>query len=153
MIAGGRDPDLRRRDTVGGLAALAAKGWIPEAVAAELTDHYRQHRDIEHRIQMVNDAQTHSLPKDAEGLTVIAQMMGQGDLPAWTSALKSRLERVHDLTESFFAPGEAAALPDLSDEAQRIIARWADYPALRSCLLYTSPSPLDLFTFRMPSSA
>ncbi|TRW97703.1 glutamine-synthetase adenylyltransferase [Paracoccus sp. M683] len=132
LIAGGRDPDLRVRDTVGGLAALAAKGWIPPEVAMELTDHYRQHRDIEHRIQMVNDAQTHTLPKDGEGLTVIAQMMGDADLPAWSARLKARLERVHELTESFFAPGEAGELPDLSEEAQKIIARWLDYPALRT---------------------
>ncbi len=132
LIAGGRDPDLRRRDTVGGLAALAAKGWIPPEVAAELTDHYRQHRDIEHRIQMVHDAQTHSLPKDHEGLQIIAEMMGEADVEAWSSRLKARLERVHELTESFFAPGEAGKLPDLSDEAKAIIARWADYPALRS---------------------
>ncbi|MFV0300760.1 MAG: glutamine-synthetase adenylyltransferase [Paracoccus sp. (in: a-proteobacteria)] len=132
LIAGGRDPDLRMRDTVGGLAALAAKGWIPAEVAAELTDHYRRHREIEHRIQMVNDAQTHSLPKDDEGIGTIAQMMGETDAAAWSDRLKTRLERVHELTESFFAPGEAAALPDLSDEARRIIARWSDYPALRS---------------------
>jgi glutamate-ammonia-ligase adenylyltransferase len=67
LIAGGRDPDLRVRGTVEGLARLAEKGWVPPDVAAELTDHYREHREIEHRIQMVNDAQTHDLPKDPEG--------------------------------------------------------------------------------------
>ncbi|MBK4217069.1 glutamine-synthetase adenylyltransferase [Paracoccus caeni] len=132
LIAGGRDPDLRLRDTVGGLAALAAKGWIPPEVAEELTAHYREHRDIEHRIQMVNDAQTHSLPKDAEGLRVIAAMMGEGDPDAFETRLKSRLERVHDLTESFFAPGETPDRPDLSEESRTIISRWQSYPALRS---------------------
>ncbi|MDO5704501.1 MAG: glutamine-synthetase adenylyltransferase, partial [Paracoccus sp. (in: a-proteobacteria)] len=132
LIAGGRDPDLRCRDTVGGLAALAAKGWVSQATADELTAHYREHREIEHRIQMVNDAQTHSLPKEAEGLAVIAALMGESDVDAWSARLLARLERVHELTESFFAPGEAAALPDLSDEARAIIDRWHTYPALRS---------------------
>ncbi|MBU3031428.1 putative nucleotidyltransferase substrate binding domain-containing protein [Paracoccus marinaquae] len=132
LIAGGRDPDLRSRDTVGGLAALAAKGWTSDEIARELTDHYRQHRDIEHRIQMVNDAQTHSLPKDREGLAVIAAMMGEADVDAWSARLKARLERVHDLTESFFAPGETGARPEMSPEAREIIDRWQGYAALRS---------------------
>lgn len=132
LIAGGRDPDLRCRDTVGGLKALAAKGWVPAPVAEELIDHYRQHRDIEHRIQMVNDAQTHNLPKDPSGLKVIAAMLGQADEQAWCDGLKSRLERVHELTESFFAPGEEADRPEMSPAAQEIIDRWPGYPALRS---------------------
>ena len=41
MIAGGRDPDLRVRGTVEGLAALADKGWVPPDVADVLTEHYR----------------------------------------------------------------------------------------------------------------
>ncbi|WP_111557614.1 [protein-PII] uridylyltransferase family protein [Paracoccus sediminilitoris] len=133
LIAGGRDPDLRVRDTVGGLAALAAKGWIPDAVAQELTDHYREHRDIEHRIQMVNDAQTHSLPKDGNGLRTIAALMGSGDPDGWQAALKARLARVHELTEEFFAPDEIKAeRPQMSPESQAIIDRWQGYPALRS---------------------
>ena len=132
LIAGGRDPGLRQRDTVGGLAALAEKGWIPEDVARELTDHYRHHRDIEHRIQMVNDAQTHSLPKDAAGVALIAAMMGRGDADAWCADLRARLERVHDLTETFFAPGEAVKRTPISAESQAIIDRWQTYPALRS---------------------
>ncbi|MDB6182404.1 putative nucleotidyltransferase substrate binding domain-containing protein [Paracoccus fistulariae] len=132
LIAGGRDPDLRLRDTVGGLRALSGKGWIPPEVADELIMHYREHRDIEHRIQMVNDAQTHSLPKDDHGLQTIAAMMGEGDPAAFADRLKTRLERVHELTESFFAPGESSDTPDISEETRQIIERWNTYPALRS---------------------
>lgn len=132
LIAGGRDHDLRLRDTVGGLAALSSKGWIPDDVAQELTAHYREHREIEHRIQMVNDAQTHDLPKSPEALKIIAAMMGEDDADAWAKRLKRRLERVHELTESFFAPGESRERPDLSEEAQAIMERWQSYPAMRS---------------------
>lgn len=133
LIAGGRDPDLRVRDTVGGLKALAAKGWIPEDVAQELIDHYREHRDIEHRIQMVNDAQTHSLPKDTDGLRIIAALTAEDDLDAWCGRLKSRLTRVHELTERFFAPDEARTeRPPLSEKSRAIIDRWQGYAALRS---------------------
>ncbi len=132
LIAGGRDADLRDRTTVGGLARLAEKGWIPPGVAEELTAHYREHREIEHRIQMVNDAQTHKLPGSAEGIDVIARMMGEADTDAWSARLLERLQRVETLTSDFFAPGEAADRPELSPEAQVIIERWRGYPALRS---------------------
>ncbi|MCV2868607.1 glutamine-synthetase adenylyltransferase [Defluviimonas sp. WL0002] len=132
LIAGGRDPDLRQRDTVGGLAALAWKGWITDDVATELTRHYREHREVEHRLQMVGDAQTHSLPVTAEGFDVIARMMGQGDTDAFRKALRDRLERVAELTESFFAPGEARDAPDLRPEMQQVVEGWRAYPALRS---------------------
>ncbi|MBW7056592.1 glutamine-synthetase adenylyltransferase [Paracoccus bogoriensis] len=133
LIAGGRDASLRLRDTVGGLRALAASGWVPQDVAEELIAHYRAHRDIEHRIQMVNDAQTHCLPRDPQGLAAIAALSAERDVQAWCAHLHQRLLRVHQLTEDFFAPGESAAsTPDLSDEARAIIARWQGYPALRS---------------------
>ncbi|WBU59532.1 glutamine-synthetase adenylyltransferase [Paracoccus albus] len=132
LIAGGRDPELRKRGTVDALAALAEKDWIPGDIAQELTDHYRQHRDIEHRIQMVNDAQTHELPKDRDGLENIANMSGSDDVDAWCQTLLDRLERVETLTDAFFAPSDGAALPELSDNAKTIIERWDGYAALRS---------------------
>lgn len=132
LIAGGRDPDLRVRGTVEGLARLAEKGWVPPDVAEELTAHYREHREIEHRIQMVNDAQTHALPNSAEGLETIARMMGEADTAAWSARLAGRLARVEALTGDFFAPGEQRARPKLSPEAEAMVERWRSYPALRS---------------------
>ncbi len=132
LIAGGRDPDLRVRGTVEGLARLAEKGWVPPDVARELTDHYREHREIEHRIQMVNDAQTHSLPSSAEGIDTIARMMGDADTAHWSARLEGRLERVEALTGDFFAPSERSTRPPLSPEAEAIVERWRTYPALRS---------------------
>ena len=132
LIAGGRDPDLRLRGTVPGLAALSEKAWVSAEVAGELTDHYRAHREVEHRIQMVHDAQTHDLPVTAEGIDRIARMMGIGDTGAFRAALKARLERVHELTEGFFAPGEAQAGPEVTAEMQGVIEGWRSYPALRS---------------------
>lgn len=131
LIAGGRDADLRDRTTVGGLAALAAKGWIPGAVAEELTTLYRAHREVEHRLQMVGDAQTHDMPVTGEGVARIAAFCGQAE-GAFREGLLDRLARVDALTEGFFAPGEVEALPELSDTARGIVEGWAQYPALRS---------------------
>ncbi|PFG64035.1 glutamate-ammonia-ligase adenylyltransferase [Thioclava sp. ES.031] len=132
LIAGGRDESLRDRTTVGGLRALAAKTWVPEDVAEELIDHYREHREIEHRLQMVGDAQTQILPGNEEGLARIAAMMGEADVARWRDRLRDRLERVEGLTNDFFAPDAAAERPDLSEAAREIVEGWTGYPALRS---------------------
>ena len=132
LIAGGRDPQLRQRDTVGGLVALASKGWVPEADAEELTRHYRAHREVEHRVQMVADAQTHDLPTTPEGFDRLAHMMGEGDTTKLREVLQTRLERVSELTEGFFAPGEAREGPEMSAETRDIVEGWRAYPAMRS---------------------
>jgi [glutamine synthetase] adenylyltransferase / [glutamine synthetase]-adenylyl-L-tyrosine phosphorylase len=131
LIAGGRDPSLRDRTTTGGLAALAAKGWVPGEVAGELTDLYRAHREVEHRLQMVNDAQTHSMPATGEGVARIAAFCGQ-DEAEFRRGLLDRLHRTDRLTEGFFTPGQTEAGPELSDAAQAITRGWESYPALRS---------------------
>ncbi|SOC00088.1 [protein-PII] uridylyltransferase family protein [Rhodobacter maris] len=145
LIAGGRDRDLRDRTTVGGLAKLAVKGWVPVDVARALTDHYRDHREIEHRIQMVNDAQTQVLPTSEEGLRRVACLMGEGDLADWSARLKARLEEVEALTSAFFTPGpEDGARPDLSEAAQALVEGWRAYPALRSeraCAIFRRIEP------------
>ncbi len=132
LIAGGRDPSLRSPDTVGGLAALAAAGWVPEEVAGDLTAAYRAHREVEHRLQMVQDAQTQILPATPEGWDRIARLCGTGDTGAFRAALKERLMAVHRLTEGFFAPGAAEAGPDLTPEMAAVVEGWRGYPALRS---------------------
>ena len=131
LISGGRDPDLRDRTTVGGLAVLAEKGWVPAEVAQELTTLYRAHREVEHRLQMVNDAQTHDLPVTAEGVARIAAFCGESDSD-FRSGLLDRIARVDTLTEGFFAPAEVEAGPELSEVAAEIVSGWMHYPALRS---------------------
>jgi len=131
LIAGGRDPDLRDPTTVGGLAVLAQKGWIPPEVADDLTRLYRAHREVEHRLQMVGDAQTHTLPVTAEGIARIAAFCGETEA-AFRAGLLQRLAAVDSLTEGFFAPAEAEAGPELSEAARAIVAGWQQYPALRS---------------------
>lgn len=133
LIAGGRDPDLRSARTTEGLAALASKGWIPQDVADQLTTHYVQHREIEHRLQMVQDAQTQKLPTSAEGFDRIARFMGMASTSEFRERLQARLGEVASLTEGFFAPDAPQTdEPELSEAAQNLIAGWHSYAALRS---------------------
>jgi len=133
LIAGGRHPELRVRGTVEGLGRLAAGGWVPEAEAEGLTDDYRAHRELEHRVQMIADQQTHVLPKTEEEFARVAALAGRdaGDLAA---EVTERCTRVHRTTEGFFAPdrGGRAAATELSKTMEAVVARWQDYPALRT---------------------
>lgn len=132
LIAGGRDPTLRVRATVQGLNALAKQGWLPGDVSETLGDHYRQHRLVEHRIQMVHDAQTHIMPNSEDGMQRIACLMGT-DVDTMRADITRRLIEVHTLTEGFFAPDAPDAAPVIPDTLDsRILARWITYPALRS---------------------
>ena len=129
LIAGGRDPSLRVRGTCDGLARLAAANWIPADLRDRLTDHYVAHRTVEHRLQMIGDAQTHSLPNDAAGFDRLAAFMDT-DTATLRADLTARLTEVHSLTEGFFAPDSPRKAAD--DWGREITARWPDYPALRS---------------------
>ena len=131
LIAGGRDADLRCRGTVDGLRALASKGWLPMEVAEELVGHYRAHRELEHRLQMVGDEQTQRLPATADGVARIAAFSGMPEA-AFRAGVLARLTRVAALTEGFFAPGQAEPRPELTARAAAIVERWWHYPALRS---------------------
>ena len=134
LIAGGRDRALRLRGTVEGLAALVQGGWVPEDVAEKLSRHYRTLREAEHRIQMVQDAQTHKMPQSQDGIARVAALMGV-DSARMLHDLHSCMTEVHALTEDFFAPDVTPVprqdpVPDTLDAS--ILARWPSYPALRS---------------------
>jgi [glutamine synthetase] adenylyltransferase / [glutamine synthetase]-adenylyl-L-tyrosine phosphorylase len=94
LITGGRHPELRTRQTLSSLARLAEGGWIDESVAAELDAAYRFLRRLEHRLQMVADEQTHTLPADRDRLRRFAQFLGYADRDAFAAALLPHLQRV-----------------------------------------------------------
>jgi len=131
LISGGRDPDLRVRGTRDGLACLARKGWIDTSVADALSDHYQFARTVEHRVQMVRDTQTHSLPVTDEEFERLAAMMDT-DRAQLNAELTARLSAVHTETEGFFAPVSAESVPEEVEIDQGMRARWRSYPALRS---------------------
>lgn len=134
LVAGGRDPSLRSRRTVKALAALARAGWIPREVGAELAELYARHREVEHRIQMIDDAQTHDLPKGSEGFDRLSRLCGEVDTARFRERLAEDLRRVEQLTSDLFQPSRPVARPSLeiTPAQAEIVARWPGYPALRS---------------------
>ena len=147
LIHGGRDPALRVADTRGALAALAAAGWVDPDEAVALSDSYTLLRTIEHRVQMIEDRQTHQLPT-GEALDGVAKLHGVADAGALLDLLRPAVTataRSYDALD----PEEGDALSFEGDRldtqlaeagfvetklaAQRIEQwRGGGYPALRS---------------------
>ncbi len=94
LIAGGRMPALRTRETEPALHALAEAKWIKPEIATALTEGYWFLRDVEHRIQMVHDEQTHRLPESNAELKRIAFMLGFADVAGFSARLESILKMV-----------------------------------------------------------
>ena len=103
LIRGGRDASLQLRPTLGVLALLAQKGLLPPQTATELTDAYVFLRRLEHRLQYLEDAQTHRLPSGDEDRQLIARSMGFGSWPALDAALESHRARVSRHFEDVFS--------------------------------------------------
>lgn len=109
LIAGGRFPELRGRETVEMLGQLAGNGWITAEARDALTSQYWFLRRVEHAVQMVADEQTHILPEDDEGLERIAHLLGFADADAFSKAIRESLVEVEGHYAALF---EAA--PELS---------------------------------------
>jgi glutamate-ammonia-ligase adenylyltransferase len=94
LILGGRHPGLRVLSTQGALDALVGEGRVDAAVADELKRDYLYLRMLEHRLQMVEDQQTHSVPGDDAGIAHIACFMGHESAQAFAAELTRVLENV-----------------------------------------------------------
>jgi len=94
LVWGGRDPGLRVPTTLGALRALARAGLIGRRTATELAASYRYLRQVEHRLQMVADRQTHSIPDKPADLARIAAFMGYASPAAFARALLRHLRGV-----------------------------------------------------------
>ncbi|MFM7029413.1 MAG: bifunctional [glutamine synthetase] adenylyltransferase/[glutamine synthetase]-adenylyl-L-tyrosine phosphorylase [Chakrabartia sp.] len=114
LIHGGRDPALRVPATVPALMALADAGHIDRDEAETLAGAYRLYRTIEHRLQMVDDQQTHSLPRQADALLNVAQLDGLKDADALLNLLRPHLQSVSHLYDGLDGPAQTA-LPQQED--------------------------------------
>jgi glutamate-ammonia-ligase adenylyltransferase len=110
LIWGGRLPSLRTGSTVETLNGLVAAGRIERQVADSLIDAYRFLRRVEHRLQMIDDSQTHTLPLDQVALERLATFLGYPDLSGFAAALIAQLTEVQRQFGELFR--DAPALSD-----------------------------------------
>ena len=94
LIWGGRDPDLRVPATLSAIERLVAAGHVSEEACSDLKDAYEFHRRVEHRLQMIDDRQTHELPEDEVALENLAVFLGFEGLKDFTEALVGHLKCV-----------------------------------------------------------
>ena len=102
LIYGGRNAALRTASLYEALAALQEGGMLDRADCDRLRSHYDYLRVLEHRLQIMDDAQTHSIPVEPLARTRIALAMGYPDSVAFDSALASVNDDVHKLFRSVF---------------------------------------------------
>jgi glutamate-ammonia-ligase adenylyltransferase len=98
LIRGGRDAKLRIRPTQQVLQVLAANQQIDAEVVAGLDDAYVFLRNLEHRLQYLDDQQTQEMPEKAEDQAIIAKAMGYADY----AALQEPLDRHRALVSRQF---------------------------------------------------
>ncbi|WP_017664516.1 bifunctional [glutamate--ammonia ligase]-adenylyl-L-tyrosine phosphorylase/[glutamate--ammonia-ligase] adenylyltransferase [Porphyrobacter sp. AAP82] len=110
LIHGGRDLSLRVRGTRAGLDALAGAGWIEADNARVLGEAYDRLRVIEHRLQMVNDRQTHALP-EGEALDNVARLDGLADGAALVAELTELTASTARIYEELIGRRDAAPAP------------------------------------------
>ncbi|MCY4320749.1 MAG: bifunctional [glutamate--ammonia ligase]-adenylyl-L-tyrosine phosphorylase/[glutamate--ammonia-ligase] adenylyltransferase [Alphaproteobacteria bacterium] len=94
LLWGGRDPALRSCGTLEALEALVSAGHVNPGAAAELNAAYGFLRRVEHRLQMVDDRQTHSLPESADGLAGIAAFLAFAATGAFAEQLNGHIAAV-----------------------------------------------------------
>jgi glutamate-ammonia-ligase adenylyltransferase len=113
LIAGGRHPELRGRGTLSTLNALTEGGWISGKARDELEEAYLFLRAVEHRLQMVADEQTHTLPADPAGIERFARFCGFPDRQGFADALIERLQKVQNHYSILFEPSGVSPQPNL----------------------------------------
>ena len=121
MIHGGRDASVRAPATLAAIAALNAAGHLDSTAAQALADDYRLLRTVEHRVQMVDDAQTHLLPADAAALDNVARLHGLDDGDGLIALVRPHVEAAGRLFDGLM-PDERTILSNDPDMLRQELA-------------------------------
>jgi [glutamine synthetase] adenylyltransferase / [glutamine synthetase]-adenylyl-L-tyrosine phosphorylase len=116
LIHGGRDPALRIADTRAALAMLAAGGRIDADEAQVLGEAYGVLRTIEHRLQMLDDRQTHSLPEDDAGMDRVARLHGMADGAALVTMLQTHVAHVGAIYDGLAGADDGEGVQSLAED-------------------------------------
>ena len=128
LIHGGREPALRPAATLPAISALREAKRITDEAADTLARAYRVLRTIEHRLQMIDDRQTHSLPSDPEALLNVARLHGAKDGAALLAHLEPHVAGVATLYDSLAGEGEVRLPIHVHDLEKELAAAGFDDP-------------------------
>jgi len=118
LIRGGKEPALQTRSTLVALDMLETRQLLPGQAVSELRDAYFFLRNLEHRLQYLNDAQTQTLPDNDADRQLIAEAMGYADYAVFMAALDSHRGKVARHFEQVFAA------PHSSQESHPLAGLW-----------------------------
>jgi len=119
-VRGGADTGLRLRPTLATLDCLGSRKLLPAQAVAELREAYVFLRNLEHRLQYLEDQQTQTLPASAEDRALVARSMGFADAAGFEAALQQHRGNVTRQFEAVFA---GAANRAGRASAERAVAR------------------------------
>ena len=135
VVRGGQFPELRTRPTLDALQRLASAGLMAQATAGALARAYDFLRRVEHRIQYLDDQQTHVLPTRDDDLTWIAQTLGYSSCCPFLSELDAHRELVAQEFDTLLGgeseckgcgKGAVAAPQDLDELFEKLSSSWPD---------------------------
>ncbi|MDX1739407.1 MAG: hypothetical protein R3261_14305, partial [Alphaproteobacteria bacterium] len=139
LIWGGRQADMRVKDTISALQALTDHGHVDAATKDKLSASYEFLRCLEHRLQMVDDKQTQTMPGTVEGVTQIARFMGYETRENFEADLLQNLRQVESIYAELFEESHSLT----SDEGSLVFTGTDDDPATLETLTkmgYQQPS-------------
>ena len=116
LVRGGREPVLQSRNLTDTMHLLAGNRHLSVADAGELLDAYNFLRQVENRLQMVDDRQTHQLPSAAIDQQRLALSMGCANYDAFIAVLAEHNDRVHNHFSSVFSLDETEPRADHIDD-------------------------------------
>ena len=154
LIYGGKEPFLRKQNSLQALSAIKEVGLLPIIDCDDLAEAYTFLRDVEHRVQVTHGLQTHDLPEDRHGLTVLARKMGfvpneAGEKEKFEDALKGYRGISSRIFDDLFRRQDKNTTSE--EDTERIGAK----ELLSAKTLEDSLSPADLapYNFADPDSA
>jgi glutamate-ammonia-ligase adenylyltransferase len=121
ILHAGRDPFLQGASTVPVLRKLVEYSQLSALDAQQLEEAYIFLRDIEHRLQMEANQQTHTIPTERKARERLARLMGFASLPAFESARRAHtneVRRVYDLLLAGDDPEPSSLLPDDVEDSE-----------------------------------
>jgi len=148
VVRGGQFPELRKRPTLEALDCVQRAGLMPPHTASRLAEAYEFLRRVEHRIQYLDDQQTHILPSRDDDLAWMARTLGFSGVPDFLHVLDAHREVVAQEFDTLLghtggckgcngkarsAPEDLqAVLPQLPAGYAAKIAQWCEHPRVQS---------------------
>lgn len=133
LIWGGRIPLLRSKATCKTLNTLSDAGYISDIVCQELCEAYVFLREVEHRLQMIDDQQTHKVPNQPEAIQALAIFLGYENSDKFEADFMGHITRVHTHYTALFEEQEETAQPLSTEKSAQEIDHIPDHD-LRNAL-------------------